>query len=335
MSPLRTFMLNLLSSHNGDVQLVVDNAALTTERVPPSRPNLAALVTMSASNHSCSRWETDEPSPGRASDQGAKTLGSIALSHQGRPPPLFYKNSSPACPIRKLSPRVHANENHEHTTPPSLCPRMEGKLLIKNFDRLAISRPPLSPRKNSGRSILTPGGNKAPAPKKKLSHTKPLRPPVRVISKLSRPLAELQSPAGSIVPPPAVWTAVSEVGASSGKSAGGLTRGLSKTLGIDIKEQAPICPTRRPSTQSHEPAAGDHASGAATGTGVPKHSSSSSAVFTIDILVLPPPPDLVDDDIEKKPGDDLLHSKDRHPDSKVRGTGGCSPIFLQRFSKRR
>jgi len=128
MSPLRTFMLNLLSSHNGDVQLVADNAALTMEKAPPSRPNQPALAAMGGSSHSCTRWETDEPSPGRASDKGAKTLGPVlALSLQRRPHPLLCKNSSPACPIRKLSPKVHPDESHEDVISPSPGLRLESK----------------------------------------------------------------------------------------------------------------------------------------------------------------------------------------------------------------
>lgn len=355
MSALRTFMLNLLSSHNGDVQLVADNAALTMEKAPPSRPNQPALAAMGGSSHSCTRWETDEPSPGRASDKGAKTLGPVlALSLQRRPHPLLCKNSSPACPIRKLSPKVHPDESHEDVISPSPGLRLESKRLVKNMDRLAISRPPLSPRKNKGRSIVMPGGRKATAPKKKLSYTKPLRPPDRIISKRNRPLAELQAPAASIAPSPPVWTTTEQIVASGGKSADGPTRGLSKTLGTDVTEQAPICPTRRPSTQSHELAEGDRENEAARqfpytvvsgrASKMPStvgfdRASTRPTDFEIerDILVLPPLPELGTGEGDKHPDDDDdLQSKDRLVDSNVRGTGGCSsPIFLHRFTKRR
>ncbi len=305
-------MHTLLQDYSGAVELVVDNAALTMERLAPRRSTFHTLG--SSSSHSCNRWETEETSPTSTTEKDAKGPGVAKPSFRCRSLTLQSKNSSPACPIRKLSPRVYTdNQIQDNIKSPSSRHQMELKSPLRVYDRIAFARPPRSPRKNNGRSLLPPGGSMTHAPSK-YSEKIGLQPPVRLLSK---PICLADSTPlniGHDVPPPI----------------DGLIRGLSQTLGTDVKEQAPICPTRRPSTQSS-----DHVS-----TAYENNSFSHSVTVQYhcdgrDILVLPPQPETETPFVEKPSfDDDHLHYQDWSQDSHLSEGEGCSSVLLQRFSKR-
>jgi len=329
MTALRLFMLDLLKDRSDEgvltAEIVVDNAALKMERLPSScRTNLPPLAIANTSNHSSNRWETDGPSPAWPSEQSpqgsTRAFAVLHLhqhQHQRRSPMQAHKNTSPACPIRKLSPRVHPDDNGDKSSVPTML-RLEGKMLLKNFDRLAVvSRPPLSPHKNGGRVFL-PGGNRASLSAKKAANVarnkdvKGLQPPVRILSNLP--------PSKPVVLSVAVPSGEEQGSGFSDKATNVPTRGLSQTLlGIDFTEQAPVCPTRRPSTQSSDlDTTGQSGS---LGKNKPSENQPDSEK---EIYVLPPTP-------ENQPNDDVSTMDS----PSLPAAGGCSPILLQRLTKRR
>lgn len=335
MSTLQQFMQRLLEHYSGaEFHLVVDNAALTIpmERVASSPP-LA-----NGSGHSCSRWETQEPSPTRNVEKMTNVPGVASPSFQLRPLGLVSKNASPACPIRKLSPRVHADmePRGEKIKSTSLNP-VETKKPSKGTERLAMSRPPLSPRKKSARAS-TQGNQKIPqAVTATVTRGRPeiLKSPVHALLKPVAPPEEV-NPSDLAES----WISDEETVAAD-MPTGGLTRGLSQTLGTDLKEQAPICPTRRPSTQSC-----DLQVAAVTlncGHIATKHCDHKQYLrLGRDIVVLPPTPEMRVDPVVSPTSDDRgRRNTDRTHEiasgrntsespSLLRGPTGCGPMFVQR-----
>lgn len=316
MSPLQLFMHRLLEQHcGGEINLVVDNAALTMERVAASPP-LA-----NGSGHSCSRWETQEPSPTRNVEKVAIVPGMTSPSFQLRPLGFVSKNSSPACPIRKLSPRVHPamTTRGENITSTSRMTKSS-----KGVDRIAIIRPPLSPRKKTVETTSSPGNNKSPRATTS-GRAQGLQPPVRVLMKPAPPPEELRN-------------LVDEASSSSGDEetiaaempAGGLTRGLSQTLGTDLKEQAPICPTRRPSTQSCDLRGATLALNWGHAPTTSKHSDRMHHHIRAgrEILVLPPTPEMRVDVVTLQTS--VWDELGRHHSDRTHESPGCGPSCVER-----
>lgn len=250
MSPLQYFLSDLLGNHSGGIQLVVDNARLTRTPILPIRP----VSTLSSSNHSCTRWETDEPSPVHTT---AKTVTRTApsTSLQRRSPVVVFNKSSPSCPIRKLSPMVtpKAEKLHIPKSVPSAAniksPPMMLEELFDSPPGHTVARNDFEKRQELPTSTGIPRG---------ASSSRQLLPPVQIRSlpqpsgpcpctpTLNRPVSPVPTQAQ-----PATMSVASAVNTHNRWPSKLLTRGLSQTLlGIDtMEEAAPICPTRRPSKQ--------------------------------------------------------------------------------------
>lgn len=381
MSPLQQFMQNLLQNHSGEVLLMVDNALPTTKRLCATIGSTTSVLAIlsNSSNHSCSRWETQEPSPTRTIKKVTKgSSGGVGEIVAASTKPIQqrrsystvqYKNSSPACPIRKLSPRVHpdmceivCNIISPHTTSQfpaeSLKKQQQASSSSRSYyeeRRVVVNRPPLSPRKNK-------------VPMCKTDRLFTSSAPGRVLIKPAPPSFELQNDKEDSEEDDDEEKFGSEVPTT------GLIRGLSQTLGTDMKEQAPICPTRRPSTQSNEDdsaAPGPERLSQLEVQEEPQfvQSQPQSHACSVsmqnervgrDILVFPHTPGQTgssfvmanehDDTtrrtqrqlptmmplITSSPSfDDHQHCKDLSQGDMLWGSGGCNPILLQHLNKRR
>jgi hypothetical protein len=274
---------------------------------------------------------------------------------------VVFNNASPACPIRKLS--TEQSEKQGNPAPLSTTAKPRPSYPSRSFD--LASRPPRSPKnknrvgvpyKNQWRKIVP---NKKASIRRKASAPIPAKPTLTSPESSTPPMQEqllTRRSSEALVISPAqqpsragVAAAIENVPQSSpplslvGHLKRGPLRGLSKTLGIDISEQAPICPKRRPSKQS------DYTSPAPPPKPVVRlehfseHSKSTESTYTAgtlstgpsslhdnprDIFVLPPPPpELPISGNSTSPAAAVSATK--------KGRGGGRPILFQRLTKRR
>lgn len=332
MTPLQVFLINLLKARGYSaaysVDIVVDNASSTMENLPQSKnsQSLPASTPSNSSNHSSTRWGTDASSPLRPIEVNPSLRAThevAAASTQRRCPMVSYKNSSPACPIRKLSPNLHPDADSRPFHSAEL--RMEERATPRKLEgNSTMNRPPLSPRKISGRSLVPGSASgcdcdnmKGPCLRPSTKDLAGPQPPVRLLSnQQASPLIQTPELAAS-----AIKEGVPHL--LGNRQAYGPTRGLSHTLlGIDSTEQAPICPIRRPSAQSNDSVN----NGRCYQEKYRLNQDIDLSQGKKDIVVLPPTP-------EKQFLDDHSIAKKTPKEPPKKCKEGCSSSYPQRFSR--
>lgn len=262
MSPLAYFMKELLGNYSGEIQLVSDNAMMM--KVGKNKEKIESITALSqvlsttgkTGNHSCTRWETDVPIPIRSVDHLAqRPEWSPSLS---RRPPLLPNNfNSPACPIRKLSPKVPLTQQSRNyrfllTSPPNVqfskispSDKLEGTQGIDHPVKiLSIPKAIISHMKPTPRSLLFQmNGSSQTSSLTTEKRTCGIVPSMHCCAPFEEEEEKITGHYEGGKPPRC----------SFASPVMRPIRGLSQTLlGIDGPlEKAPICPTRRPSKQCH------------------------------------------------------------------------------------
>lgn len=240
MSVLHCFMIDLLAHYEGEFDLVVDNARMTTNQkvlpLPLTRDSLHSN-SLHSSNHSTTRWEMNDS------------------SHSTGPGASCSSNSSHAsvltAPIRKAStdPPSQLFIKSSSSKPKAKKEKRKGKKTKKALVSPSIGMPPLSPSYKKKASISTTSThNLTGTPKKQKpmnqKHKRRInsaKPSYKTNSSLmlikpSRQLSPILSCDPSVT---SLKTYLRDQG-----------RSLSKTLGVaDVHPQAPKLPTRKPSSQ--------------------------------------------------------------------------------------
>ncbi|CAJ1918959.1 unnamed protein product [Cylindrotheca closterium] len=294
MSPLGQFMKQLLQNHTGEVQIINDNARITTERNSASlqlKNSLHSSSLPSSSNHSTTRWDMD------GSNHSTEVGNSTSTLNQ--------TSSVPTAPIRKPSndpPQGDQVRPYESLDISShKAEKRVHKYLGNNSWSLRLSRPSVSSTSNLD-VIFSPSNQRKswdasknchntmndiftlvepttapntpePSPTPSRSNTSISLNLIKPSRKLSPKREEEESP----IPPP---------------SALELNRSLSKTLlgADDLNPQAPKIPTRRP---SHQPDLNSPTSQ----TSAKSSSADAYSRLVSDIPLCP----LVDDDDDVPP----------------------------------
>lgn len=255
MSPLGQFMNQLLKHHKGDVQIIDDNAKLTTQQkrasLQQSRDSLQSS-SMHSSNHSNTRWEMDGSNHStevRHSISALNCLSSVPTAPirkpSNDPPEGMSQSKSRALDIssHKAEKRVekYLGKHSKHFTLPTPVPSINPNVVFSP----TFTRKPWNQGSNTslkGKRSITKSMNDIFASD---PATAPNTPEPSPVASQPNPVVSV-----NLIKPSRKLSPMQEETPFRPPLSLELNRSLSKTLiGVDEDPQAPKIPTRRPSKQ--------------------------------------------------------------------------------------